>query len=557
MKNSKKFVEPRPPSLRASILQRLGGVPEPIRAIVADALERYGVVKHDADLDSDELKYLFYRLKEERDKPKDQDEWLTWVVLNGTGSCVNRVEWRAMSLALAREVDLAKGILKCPKLNYVQYTHVLSLLIDKDFAPILEPYFDIEQLKALRPEPQRHAIWGFPQSIADIHKEVANLRSPIAWCLWRGDYVWEQIRSSILEADETVAAELIRGYLTALCICNSAYHLRPNQKPDLKVRVLELLDAVERRVGDDIRRLSNELRRQYILVWAYAYLMLGDFDGDIESDPRVSRVKLAAQTELARLREICLAANQPESEAAFRERLSFMSAAAGILFAYAPLWDGMRPLLLLFRALNMPCVHPDLRWWSTIEEDKQANSLNLWMQVPSLMATEFHFHAKREQKNDEQLISLRTSMARFFLDRLKTVKSGSGPTEPDPTWREAYIRAVSELYVNPGGTGHHTLHFAAKNDPDENVRAKAQDAYVLMRHNPKLPDDYSPRRAVFRAFWWLRQAHLHVMGIEIDESGAQATRENEVRRTTDQTPEQMNRELEDHVKFQNRELGLN
>jgi hypothetical protein len=41
----------------------------------------------------------------------------------------------------------------------------------------------------------------------------------------------------------------------------------------------------------------------------------------------------------------------------------------------------------------------------------------------------------------------------------------------------------------------------------------------------------SPRRAVLGAFWWLRQAHLKSLGIEIDRDGAQRTRIKELSRT--------------------------
>ena len=51
----------------------------------------------------------------------------------------------------------------------------------------------------------------------------------------------------------------------------------------------------------------------------------------------------------------------------------------------------------------------------------------------------------------------------------------------------------------------------------------------------------SPRRPLFEAFWWLRQAHLLTVGMKIDESGAMRTRRKELQRT---------REKEDRLQWE-------
>ena len=155
-----------------------------------------------------------------------------------------------------------------------------------------------------------------------------------------------------------------------------------------------------------------------------------------------------------------------------------------------------------------------------------------------------HEYMGREQDNDPQLDKFRAEFALFCLERLKTRKSRdkqsgsavSSQVESDPAWREGFIQAARALCVNPKGKGHHILNWVVKNDPDDTVREVAIKAYAELRHQPSLPKGLSPRRAVFDAFWWLRQAHLKSLGKVIDLDGANHTREEEARRTTEQTP---------------------
>ena len=107
--------------------------------------------------------------------------------------------------------------------------------------------------------------------------------------------------------------------------------------------------------------------------------------------------------------------------------------------------------------------------------------------------------------------------------------------ESRPAWRACYVQALAALRVNPGGRGHRTLFWLLNNDPDEIVKELAKKAHKRVRHldrgKPNLDEGASPRRPLFEAFWWLRQAHLITLGIEIDEKGAQRTRQSELRRT--------------------------
>ena len=135
---------------------------------------------------------------------------------------------------------------------------------------------------------------------------------------------------------------------------------------------------------------------------------------------------------------------------------------------------------------------------------------------------------------------LREEFAKFCLSRLKTRTSGIASTnkdfvEPRPVWRKSYVQALTVLRVNPGGRAHKTLFWTTNNDPDDEVRKLAKLAHRQIRHldrkKPNLDEGASPRRPLFEAFWFLRQAHLITRGKEVDPAGAMRTRRKELHRT--------------------------
>jgi len=121
------------------------------------------------------------------------------------------------------------------------------------------------------------------------------------------------------------------------------------------------------------------------------------------------------------------------------------------------------------------------------------------------------------------------------LARLKSKeRTANGETEfiePNPMWRAGYAHALRELRANPGGRGHRALQWSFKNDPDEDVRAAAELAYQVVRKSHGVPLEQSPRRPLYAAFWWLRQAHVLSMSEIPDERGAQRTFNKEIRRS--------------------------
>lgn len=150
---------------------------------------------------------------------------------------------------------------------------------------------------------------------------------------------------------------------------------------------------------------------------------------------------------------------------------------------------------------------------------------------------------------DAELGELRGQLAAFCLrgladrwtaeERAAAERDGRQRTNDDmlersPDWRYCLVRAAMALHVNPEGKTHRLLHAASRLDPDPEVRGVAHEAYEKMRRSKGLPKDVSPRRSIMTALWWVRQAHLLALGVEIDADGAQRTRVKELTRTKDQ-----------------------
>jgi len=204
-------------------------------------------------------------------------------------------------------------------------------------------------------------------------------------------------------------------------------------------------------------------------------------------------------------------------------------------------WSAMKSLLITFSQLEKQGVLADLRYWN--EEDSQPpEDPEGW--VAPWIAGLIH-SLTVEQASDPNLKGIRRSFAEYCLDRLRTRDTCTDSSESDAdliqeeyfveprgVWREAYARALTELKINPKGKGHHLLHWLRSHDPNQDVRDAAKAAYEVLRHNPSWPENLSPRRSLFGAFWWLRQAHLAHLNLEIDQRGAQRTRSKEITWTT-------------------------
>ena len=203
----------------------------------------------------------------------------------------------------------------------------------------------------------------------------------------------------------------------------------------------------------------------------------------------------------------------------------FYDKAFYVLLSFAPPWKRLKPLLLAFTEMAEQAVARDLRTWR--EHDSTENPPEKYSRVANWIEVAMYpQNLKSELEKDPYLQDLREEFAKFCLERLRTKKKrkDSGYTdkdfiEPRPVWRQCYVQALVALRVNPGGRGHRTLFWLLNNDPDDTVRELAKKAHRRVRHldrnKPNLGEGASPRRPLFEAFWWLRQAHLITLDVEL------------------------------------------
>lgn len=214
-----------------------------------------------------------------------------------------------------------------------------------------------------------------------------------------------------------------------------------------------------------------------------------------------------------------------------------------LLYRFGGVWQGLKPMLLAWRALATPAVAHDLRYWpeSGLEPPPRP-----WSDLVAWPINLFHVFVGQEQSTDPQLVKLRGDLASFCLERLadrwskaereQAVSQGRTRTNDDmqersPEWRYCLIRAADSLGINPEGKGHRILKMSAELDPEADVRDAAKKAFESIRRNIGLPEGVSPRRAIMSALWWIRQAHLLGLEIQPDRDGAQRTRVKELSRT--------------------------
>ena len=270
----------------------------------------------------------------------------------------------------------------------------------------------------------------------------------------------------------------------------------------------------------------------YIFSWGY-----GRLESEL-SDELKSRLIESASRHIGILRSVL----RDTPEVFEDENVSdFYDKAFYVLLSFAPGWKCLKPLLLAFTEMTEQAVASDLRTWS--EHDSTDNPPPIFSRVPNWIEVAMYpQNLKRELTEDPHLRGLREEFAKFCLGRLRTKGKNKKASytnedfvEPRPAWRRCYVQALAALRVNPGGRGHRTLFWLLNNDPDETVKELAKKAHKRVRHldrdKPNLEEGASPRRPLFEAFWWLRQAHLVTLGVEIDHAGAMRTRRRELHRT--------------------------
>ena len=293
----------------------------------------------------------------------------------------------------------------------------------------------------------------------------------------------------------------------------------------------------------------NQKRSSVLKAWwrlsktIYGWSM-GGLESELSGELRNKLVESAAR-HIGILRSILR-----ETPEVFKEEDSsgtvadFYEQAFEVLLVFGAPWKCLKPLLLAFTEMTVQAVTPDLRAWPELGEEPPPHP---YSQIPLWIAIAMYpQNLRSELDRDPHLQELREEFAKFCIGRLRTKTKHENPdytdedfVEPRQAWRRCYVQTLAALRVNPGGRAHRTLFWLSKNDPDEKVRELAQRAHKQVRHldrqKPNLDEGASPRRPLFEAFWWLRQAHLLTLGEEIDEPGALRTRRKELHRTREKS----------------------
>ena len=317
--------------------------------------------------------------------------------------------------------------------------------------------------------------------------------------------------------------------------------------------LVPFLDLVNEKRPESIQGRSSLLKAWWRLAVVMHHRGMGALDSGI-SDELTKRLVDSAARHIGMLRKVLR--ETPEdfgcTDSTGAPVADFYDRGFEVLVVFAAPWKCLRSVLLAFTEMRVPAVASDLRPWPEADREPPPHP---YSRIPMWISTAMYpQNLSDELKRDPYLQGLREAFAKFCLDRLKSRKircrqdvHGSDCAderfvEPRRTWRRCYVQAVAALRVNPGGRAHRTLFWLSRNDPDETVRTLAKKAHGQIRHlnrnRPNLDRGASPRRPLFEAFWWLRQAHLSTLGIEIDESGAMRTRRTELHRT---------REKDDHL----------
>ncbi len=348
---------------------------------------------------------------------------------------------------------------------------------------------------------------------------------------------------------EGVLENKILGLLNAIELAlNSALYPGAGVNEEWQLVAQELipfLELLSKKKPDSSEERSFSLKTWWHLANVVYGWSMGGLESELSPELRNRLVESAAR-HIGILRSILRAEPKDfDGEDSTGTVSDFYQEAFYILLNFAPPWKCLKSLLLAFTGMTVQAVTSDLRAWHEYGREEELpypySNVALWVAM-----TMYPQNLQVELDGDPYLQGLREEFAKFCLERLKTKskqKASSGDkqfsdkdfVEPRPLWRQGYVQALAALRVNPGGRAHRTLFWLSQNDPDETTRALAKRAHKRIRHldrkKPNLDEGASPRRPLFEAFWWLRQAHLLTLGVKVDEAGAMRTRRKELHRT--------------------------
>jgi len=286
----------------------------------------------------------------------------------------------------------------------------------------------------------------------------------------------------------------------------------------------------------------SEPDAEYLRLYAFLELW-ASFPGS--ADPVLAQDSERQSTIIQRCSKVLAATRKIEAEGLEPELVSLRYEAAFLaarfVGATSGLWKGLKPLFLALRTSKKIWLNADLSPLKTAASVK-----NLAGEIFGLL------YWKRD---DERLRRLRQDMAIDFAELLKPLsekargapqdrtanytkdeqsRDGFDPRykEPDPIWREAYVRALHDLGVDADGNGHflHSiLDKVAQEDPSQAICERAKQVSDELK---TLRDGWaggSHKRRLIQAYWWIRLAHMTTVRGKLDKEAALKKRVTEYR----------------------------
>ena len=189
----------------------------------------------------------------------------------------------------------------------------------------------------------------------------------------------------------------------------------------------------------------------------------------------------------------------------------------------------LRHRLILFRSSKTPLCDEGLNYRTKAEDC-------LWYQPLKDLKPSFN-HSTTGSANEELLAfyqAMSKQISEFCLSRLQLRKkekavdgkySSNQVVEMSTTWRQGYLKAITEIGLDLNGKTHKAAYFIKQGDEDENVRAIAAEAYKAVRrsdnNNPSIAD---LKRGIIAAEWWLLHCQRQELGLNINFEEALKTR---------------------------------
>lgn len=205
----------------------------------------------------------------------------------------------------------------------------------------------------------------------------------------------------------------------------------------------------------------------------------------------------------------------------------------------------LRHQLMLLRSSNMPLADESVScfkqandekgngWYLPLKDMAKRRFAKTINGKPSVTPEEY------QQAEVECYEAFARELVDFCLSRLR-LRKGEKPkdgkydtsqvTEKSPAWRQAYLKALMELGLDPNGKAHKTAFFTKQSDPDESVRAVAKECYRAVRRQTKQNRNIQDlKRAMVAAEWWLLMSQRLELKLDVNYEAALKTRRSLLR----------------------------